>query len=115
MFEDSENYWAKTIAFWFVLSIILRVQAALLMATKLDEKTKGIIRKLLFLLSLIETILILKFLPLYNLIDENSGFRMLMYFLFPVVITLFVYYFPLYIEIFEPIYSFILKLLLPSR
>ena len=98
MFEDSENYWAKTIAFWFVLSIILRVQAVVLMAIKLDEKAKGIIRKLLILLSLVETILILKILPLYDLIDENSGFRMLMYFLFPIVITVFFFYVPFFLK-----------------
>ena len=115
MFEDSENYWAKTIAFWFVLSIILKLQAVVLGAIKLDEKAKDIIRKLLFLLSLLETFLIFKIFPFYNIIDENTGFRMLMYFLLPVVIGLVAYYLPLYIEIFEPIYSFILKLLLPSR
>lgn len=115
MFEDSDNFFAKTIVFWFVLAIIFRLQIEILMDVKLDNKFKEQFGNLSILISLGGTILILKILPLYDLIDENSGFRMIMYFLFPVVITLFVYYFPLYIEIFEPIYSFILKLLLPSR
>ena len=98
MFEDSDNFFAKTIAFWFVLSIIFRLQIEILMDVKLDNKFKEQFGNLSILISLGGTILILKILPLYYLIDENSGFRMLMYFLIPVVITVFFFYVPLFLK-----------------
>jgi hypothetical protein len=98
MFEDSDNFFAKTIIFWFVLCIIFRLQIEILMDVKLDNKFKEQFGNLSILISLGGTILILKILPLYYLIDENSVFRMLIYFLFPIVITVFSFYVPIFIK-----------------
>ena len=98
MFEDSDNFFAKTIVFWFVLAIIFRLQIEILMDVKLDNKFKEQFGNLSILISLGGTILILKILPLYYLIDENSVFRMLIYFLFPIVITVFSFYVPIFIK-----------------